>query len=226
MQGQGTVVVQVPGFPPPPLPLAEVGRDYLDGSGHVSSAHFIANGDGTIVTGYGKGTYTVNPDCTGTLVLDFGVYESIVVLADGSFIGLAEEGVFAETRIREKMPKWGSCSLSTLKGAYSVQGEGTVVGQVPGWPVPPFPLAEVTKYSLDGAGGLAGSFNLTVNGAVLTGTLQGTYTVKPNCTGTITSSGGGLPFNQWFVVLRDGSLRLVQTDSWIVILRTMKTMPD
>jgi hypothetical protein len=226
MQGEGMVLIQMPGGPPPPFPFAEVGRDYLDGSGNVTSAHFVANGYGVIVTGGGKGTYTVNPDCTGTIALNFGVYESIVVLADGSFIGLAEEGVFAETRIREKVPKWDSCSLSSLKGAYSVRGEGTVVAQVAGWPAPPFPFAEVAKYSLDGAGNLSGSFSETIDGTVVTGTLNGTYTVKPNCTGAITSSGGGLPFNQWFVVLRDGSLRLVQTDAWITILRTMKRMPD
>jgi hypothetical protein len=222
MQGQGTVL-QCPGVPTP-FPLAEVGRDFLDGAGNIRG-HFTANGDGSVVTGNLKGTYTANPDCTGTIALD-GVNQSFVVLANGSLRLVDTDSWLAATRTLEKMPKWHSCSLSTLKGAYSAQGEGTVVAQVAGWPAPPFAFAEVAKYSLHGGGNLSGSFTENVDGTVVTGTLNGTYTVKPSCTGTIASSGGGLPFNQWFVVLRDGSLRLVQTDSWITITRTLERMPD
>lgn len=167
----------------------------------------------------------MNPDCTGTIALD-GVNESFVVLGNGGLRLVDTDSWVTETRSMEKMPKAHSCSLSMLKGAYSVQGEGTVVAQIPGWPAPPLPLAEVAHYSLDGAGNLSGNISANVDGTLVTGTLLGTYTVKPDCTGTIASNGGGLPFNQWFVVLSDGSLRLVQTDSWLVITRTMEKMPD
>jgi hypothetical protein len=36
-----------------------------------------------------------------------------------------------------------TCSLSTLKGNYSVQGEGTIVAQLPGLPPPPLPFGEM-----------------------------------------------------------------------------------
>ncbi len=222
MQGQGTVV-QYPGVPTP-FPLAEVGRAFFDGAGNIHG-HFTANGDGYLVTGDLDGTYTVNPDCTGIIALP-GVNETFVVLANGSLRGVDTDSWVTETRIREKMPRSRSCSLSMLKGSYSVQGEGTVVAQVPGWTAPPTPFAEEANYSLDGSGNLSGSFTANADGTVVTGTLMGTYTVNPDCTGTIASSGAGLPFNQWFVVLRNGSLRLVQTDSWIVISRTMEKMSD
>ena len=222
MQGQGTVV-QYPDMPTP-FPMAEVARDYFDGAGNIFG-HFTANGDGVVVTGNLKGTYTVNPDCTGTIALP-GVDQFFVVVGNGGLRLVQTDSWIVLTRTMEKMPEWDSCSLSTLKGSYSVQGEGTVVAQVPGWPAPPIPLAEEANYSLDGAGNVSGSFTANVDGTVVTGTINGTYAVKPNCTGTITSSGGGLPFNQWFVVRRDGSLRLVQTDSWITITRTMEKMPD
>ena len=222
MQGQG-MVVQYPGIPTP-FPMAEVARDYFDGAGNIFG-HFTANGDGVVVTGNLKGTYTVNPDCTGTIALP-GVDQFFVVVGNGGLRLVQTDSWIVVTRTMGKMPKRYACSLSMLKGAYAVQGEGTVVSQVPGWPSPPFPLGEVAVYSLDGAGNLSGNFTENVNGTLVTETMTGTYTVKPNCTGTITSSGGGLPFNQWFVVRLDGSLRLIQTDPWIAITRTMERMAD
>jgi len=175
MQGQGTAVA---GYPGVPFAFAEVARDYLDGAGDIWG-YVTANGDGQLVTGYLYGTYTVNPDCTGAIDIS-GVLESFVVLANGGLRLVGTDSAFVVTRTMEKMPKWHSCSLSTLKGAYSVQGEGTVVAQVSGWPAPPFPLAEEATYSLDGAGNLSGNFTENVDGTVVTGTLNGTYTVKPN----------------------------------------------
>jgi hypothetical protein len=119
------------------------------------------------------------------------------------------------------------CSLSTLKGNYSVQGQGTILVQLPGFPPPPLPFGEIAIDFIDGAGNISGNFTANLDGVVLSGTVAGTYTVNPNCTGTInlvTSLGN--PVNESFVVLRNGGLRLVDTDSYIVITRTMEKMRD
>ena len=223
MQGQGTVV-QYQAPPAPPFPFAEVATEYFDGVGNWSS-DFLANADGMILGGPVTGKYTVNANCTGT-VLFAGVRQFFVVLGNGSLRKIDTDSWELAVRTSDPKAKAGSCSLNTLKGNYSVQGLGTVVAQVPGWPAPPFAMAEEARYSLDGAGNLSGKFTANVDGTLVKQTLQGTYTVKPNCTGTIASNGGGLPFNQWFVVLLDGRLRLIQTDSWITITRTMERMPD
>lgn len=119
------------------------------------------------------------------------------------------------------------CSLSTVKGNYSVQGQGTVVAQLPGFPAPPFAFAEVALDSFDGAGNVSGNFIASVNGLTIPGTVTGTYTVNHDCTGTIKmQTNSGIPINEYFVVLRTGSLRLVDTDSYIVITRTMERMHD
>jgi hypothetical protein len=104
-----------------------------------------------------------------------------------------------------------TCSLSTLKGNYSVQGEDTIVAQLPGFP-PPLPFGEIAIDFIDGAGNISGSFTANLAGIVLSGSVSGTYTVNPDCTGTIslvTSLGNAV--NESFVVLRNGSLRLVDT---------------
>jgi hypothetical protein len=119
------------------------------------------------------------------------------------------------------------CSLSTLKGTYSVQGQGTVVAQLPGLPAPPFPFAEVAVDFLDGSGNISGKFTANVNGVVIPGTVSGTYTVGSDCTGLISmQTNSGIPVDESFVVLRTGDLRLVQTDSYLVITRTMEKIRD
>jgi hypothetical protein len=120
-----------------------------------------------------------------------------------------------------------SCSLSTLKGNYSVQGQGTVVAQFPGFPAPPFPFAEVAIDFIDGAGNITGNFTANAGGVLVSGTVAGTYAVNPDCTGTISLlTNSGIPVNESFLVLRNGGLRLVQTDPFVVITRTMEKMRD
>jgi hypothetical protein len=120
-----------------------------------------------------------------------------------------------------------SCSLSTLKGNYSVQGQGTVVAQLPGFPAPPFPAAEVAMDTFDGAGNVFGKATVNVGGVIVQATVAGTYTVNSDCTGTLSlETSLGLPVNESFVVLRNGGLRLVDTDPYVVITRTMEKMRD
>lgn len=119
------------------------------------------------------------------------------------------------------------CSLSTLKGTYSVQGQGTVVAQLPGFPTPPFPFAEVAVDSFDGAGNISGKATVNIDGAVVTAKVAGTYALDSDCTGTLSlETSLGLPVNEFFVVLRNGGLRLVDTDSYVVVSRSMEKMRD
>src|SRR5260370_14698860 len=63
-------------------------------------------------------------------------------------VGLAEAGRAQTT----------GCSLSTLKGTYSVQWQGTIIPQFPGFPAPPFPFAEAASDFIDSAGNITGKF--------------------------------------------------------------------
>ena len=49
----------------PPIPMASVGVFYLDGKGSLTG-HEVVNFGGTSFPAEISGTYTVNPDCTGT----------------------------------------------------------------------------------------------------------------------------------------------------------------
>jgi hypothetical protein len=120
-----------------------------------------------------------------------------------------------------------TCSVSMLKGTYSVLAQGTVVAQLPNFPAPPFPFAEVAIDYLDGTGNISGEFTANVGGVVVPGTVAGTYTVNSDCTGTVTmQTNSGIPVKESFVVLGNRSLRLVDTDFYIVATRTMERIRD
>jgi hypothetical protein len=103
-----------------------------------------------------------------------------------------------------------SCSNATLRGAYSDQDTGTIVG------VGPF--AGVNIDSFDGKGNLTISGISSVNGSVFPGVESGTYQVNSDCTGTYTVSGGGITVDAFFVIDNAGKeLKIVITDPGNVI---------
>jgi hypothetical protein len=102
------------------------------------------------------------------------------------------------------------CTDATLKGAYSDQDTGTIVG------VGPF--AGVNVDSFDGKGRITMSGWSSRNGSVSYGVLTGTYKVNADCTGTYTVTGGGSTVDAFFVISDDGNeLRIVITDPGTVI---------
>jgi hypothetical protein len=103
------------------------------------------------------------------------------------------------------------CSNATLRGTYSDQDTGTIVG------VGPF--AGVNVDSFDGKGHLTISGISSVNGDVSSGVETGTYHVNSDCTGTYTVRDSfGDTFDAFFVIGDDGNeLRIVITDPGTVI---------
>jgi hypothetical protein len=103
------------------------------------------------------------------------------------------------------------CSNATLRGTYSDQDTGTIVG------VGPF--AGVNVDSFDGHGKLTISGISSLNGSVSPGVSTGTYHVNPDCTGTYTVQDSfGDTFDAFFVIGADGNeLRIVITDPGTVI---------
>jgi hypothetical protein len=149
-----------------------------------------------------------------------------VVLADGSLRKMDTSNWIVAKRASDPIPKTKHGCFAALKGTYSVQGEGTVVAQMPGWPAPPFTFTELGRYVLDGAGNISGNYTWNAGGTIMTGTATGTYAKEGTCIGTMTLDQGGTAVNEFFAVYGNGNLRLVQTDSWITITRTMERMPD
>jgi uncharacterized protein YdeI (BOF family) len=109
------------------------------------------------------------------------------------------------------------CSNATLKGtfAYTITGSTSAP--------PPFggPIAGVGKQTADGNGHVSGTQTVSVNGNILRQTYTGTYTVNPDCTGSITlvvDIPPGLVTHSDFVIDDDGNeTRAVQADAGSVV---------
>ncbi len=115
----------------------------------------------------------------------------------------------------------GGCSVASLNGAYATEGEGTFVGALPGFPPPPLPFGEVILDHFNGAGSFFGDAKVNAGGVVLDVPFTGTYTVNPDCTGTVTvNTSLGLTLHNAMVVIGGGQrFILTQTDPFAVIQR-------
>jgi hypothetical protein len=87
-----------------------------------------------------------------------------------------------------------TCSLATLKGRYMFADAGTVFPPAFGVTVPTL-AADAGFETFNGDGTGADTVTLRVNGAILASDSAATtkYTLKPNCTGTISVTVNGNP---------------------------------
>jgi hypothetical protein len=72
------------------------------------------------------------------------------------------------------------CSNATLKGTFAYTSTGFITAP----PSIAGPIAEVGRQTFDGKGNTTATATLSGNGTLYQLTITGTYTVKPDCTGT------------------------------------------
>ena len=219
---QGAIVVQLPGFPPPPYPVVLAARALYDGTGNVSGPFKISIA-GLQLTGTFTGTYTVSSDCKYT--------EEFVATPPGAFLHdsgvITGDGTFREIHyiytdfdrvisgIARKTPP-GGCSLKTLKGKYAVFGQGTIFA--PG--LPPLLSAHVGPFTADGAGHLSGSEDASQGGTPLPATFTGNATINSDCTASVIISDSiGLVINEWGTITGEGNSQefngIVTDPGWV-----------
>jgi hypothetical protein len=134
---------------------------------------------------------------------------TVVVLATVFGLGIAPKAQAWEDK---------ECSNATLHGSFGYSSTGALLDSyVP----PPFagPFAEVGRQTFDGKGNTDAKATLSANGNIQQVTIQGTYTVNADCTGSMTLY--VLPSQSTvhadFVIDRDkAELRAIGTDSGVV----------
>lgn len=126
--------------------------------------------------------------------------------------------------VHAQVPESG-CSLASLIGSYALDRQGTLVTSVLGLPAPA-PWGEIAVEHFDGAGAFSGRATVNVGGAVLSGTVTGTYTVNSDCTGTKTvNTPVGLTVHEAITLI---GRRMIgtQTDPWAVIQTRAEKIGD
>jgi hypothetical protein len=122
---------------------------------------------------------------------------------------------------QEESSKVKECSKATLSGSFGYTSTGTLLDSyVP----PPFagPFGEVGRQTFDGKGHTDATATTSSNGNIAKVTIEGTYTVNPDCTGSMTLNVS--PFDSTvhadFVIGNDGAeLRAIGSDSGLIETR-------
>jgi hypothetical protein len=115
-----------------------------------------------------------------------------------------------------------NCTLKSVKGDFGATFTGTIT---PGGVAPPGPYAAVSRIVCDGKGACHGEGTQSFNGLIVPLVDMGaTYTVNPDCTGSITVNlGGGQTINFNFIIVDRGKeLRSIQTDPNTVITGNLR----
>jgi hypothetical protein len=105
------------------------------------------------------------------------------------------------------------CSNDSLQGSFGFTNTGTNIALPP--PLAG-PIAQIGRQTFDGRGNTHGTATLSANGSIFSVTVQGTYVVNPDCTGSMTLyvSPFGSTVNADFVIDDDGAeLRAIVTDA-------------
>jgi len=114
--------------------------------------------------------------------------------------------VFGLTSVATAQGQRG-CSHATLKGAWGYTETGSVIAPSPTGGTVVVAAAAVGKYEFDRAGNFEGEQDSSAAGAVGHDTKLGTYTIAPDCTGTLTLTAfrDGIPqrHSVWTFVLVD-----------------------
>jgi hypothetical protein len=172
--------------------IAEVGRMTADGAGNVNGIDTVIIA-GSLVRRTFAGTYTINADGSGALVLnpswgpqihaDFVAAESghilRLVLTDS---GNTLSGVIETQQATGQMSPAQGYTAAALNGGYHYGIAGSALdfyGNVT-------PIREIGHVTADGAGNLTGTSTVSINGSVVRRTLIGTYAINPDGSGTAT----------------------------------------
>jgi len=135
---------------------------------------------------------------------------------------LAVSVFYAQSAVaQEESAKVKECSKATLQGGYGYTSIGTLLDTyVP----PPYagPFGEVGRQTFDGKGHTSATATTSSNGNIAKVTIEGTYTVNPDCTGSMTLNVS--PFDSTvhadFVIGDDGAeIRAIGSDSGLVETR-------
>lgn len=212
---------------PASVPLAIVGVATYDGAGglhEVGSSNFNGSSGQDTWTG----SYTVNPDCSVTLMgasdsTDMTWHDTDVLVDGGQeILTIGTDTSEVLYGVEDPAPA-GGCSNASLSGSYGFSVSGWALTGPDGTPLPgPIPATAAGANTADGAGGERGAETDSFGGIVVPATSTGTYSVNADCTGTATLNlSGGQSRQLAFAVVDGGSeLLFIGTDPSAVVLGT------
>jgi len=115
------------------------------------------------------------------------------------------------------------CSNVTLRGTFAYTSTGSIAAP----PEVAGPFVEVGTQTFDGSGATTATATLSQNGNILPVTITGTYTVNPDCTGTMTVQVSPISVTVHVFFVIDDNLnefQAIETDPGLVITRIARRL--
>ncbi len=210
----------------PLRPVAAVGVLTFDGEGILNAQDTFNNSVAISRHTTGVGTYTVNPNCTGSASIDLTSDPNsppidlehlqfdfmIIPGTNGSeFSLIVTNSGTVETGVAQRIPE-EECTVATVQGTYRLAANGYLLGTEPTEPTEPIasPTASVGIRIVDGAGNLSGHDTVSNTGSIVPRDVLAAYTVNSDCTGTQTWI-DGQTFD-WVIVAGGTQVFFIRTD--------------
>jgi hypothetical protein len=195
-------------------PVAIAGQLSLDGGGGITGLETINTNGVMMISAQVSGTYSLAAGCTGTAAITpsggtTANYNLVVAAGKVQILsadsGTVQSGVLAPQGI-------SSCPAGTVKGTYSLNEAGFLVGQGP--------VAYGGQVLLQGGGTVQGTRAGSTNGSISAGDqIAGAYVIDPRCFGAaVLSINHGPPLHFNLVVVNSGrEVIFIQIDQDTVI---------
>lgn len=166
------------------VPFAQAGREFFYGDGTMSGFGTL-NVNGQVTRVAYSGTYTVDGDCTGSVVFtdnEGTVSHYDVAIEDGGaefgFVQ-TDDNVVSAAFERRRTSSDDSCSQSTLRGNYVYAGDGF---DLPGpGTTQRTPFATAGREVYNGEGGITGIDTTSTNGVIARSTYTASYSMQTDC---------------------------------------------
>jgi hypothetical protein len=207
------------GFGGDGTPRALVGQATADGKGNLSGT-VTKSKDGTILTITFTGTYSVAKNCTGSLTFidQDGETRHVNFVFDNSKKGWqAIQTDSGRVNSGFALAEGAAvCGANGKKQTFAANLAGSINGVGP--------VAYVEQVILDGKGNVSGNGTFSLDGAIYTVPITGTYTENADCTGTaqVTPSGFSTANFNLVVVNVGKEILLIETDTNAIVSGNMQ----
>jgi hypothetical protein len=195
-------------------PISFAGFIKADGKGTYAGRETASVG-GTIFKNVPlTGTYSINPDCTGSgtsKVMKAVNHFNLVVVSGGKSLQLVSADAGNVETETVQAQGTATCTVAGVNGTFGIQASGMflTIGSV----------AFDGLFTLDGKGNVKGTESGSIAGSIFSGQpASGSYTVASNCTGTMAITVANQTEHSSFVVTNSGKgMLLVETDANTVV---------
>lgn len=186
---------------------ANAGQFTADGEGHITKGIIWQSGQGVISSSVLSGTYSIAPDCTGSMKIDDTPFRFAMDNGNNGFQwilalpGHVQPGMgLAQGTVK--------CGLPGKKQTFATNFLGTIYPSGA-------PEAFVGQLTLDGKGKIDGKETYTVGSIVQNLSVTGTYTQATDCQGTVDLTLHGYPTLHFNTVMVSGGagMLVIETDN-------------